>query len=133
MDLAPEKVGFIIQMARQLDSGDALGNERPDAKSLDALDLDMEHIDENSEDQPVDQVSIFIDGLNEDEALDLVALMWVGRGTYRSEQFAQARQVAAAEATHSASEYLLGTPLLADYLEDGLEAMGFSVEEAEER
>ena len=43
------------------------------------------------------------------------------------------RKVAAAEATHSASEYLLGTPLLADYLEDGLEAMGFSVEEAEER
>lgn len=133
MDLAPEKVGFIIQMARQLDGGDALGDERPDAKSLDALHLDMEHIDENSEDQPADQVSNFIDGLNEDEALDLVALMWVGRGTYRSEQFVQARKVAAAEATHSAAEYLLGTPLLADYLEDGLEAMGFSVEEAEER
>jgi hypothetical protein len=30
-----------------------------------------------------------------------------------------------------ASQYLLGTPLLADYLEEGLERLGISVEDAE--
>lgn len=130
MELVPEKVGFIIQLARQLDNGDSLSDESGTAKSLDSV--DYETLDEPLEDPSGDQISDYINSLNEDEALDLVALMWVGRGTYRSEQFDLARQVAADEATHTTSEYLLGTPLLADYLEDGLEAMGFSVEEAEE-
>lgn len=130
MELVPEKIGFIIQMARQLDNGESFGDETDTAKSLDLV--DYETLDETMEGPSGDQISNYINGLNEDEALDLVALMWVGRGTYRSEQFDLARQVAAAEATHTTSEYLLGTPLLADYLEDGLEAMGFSVEEAEE-
>jgi hypothetical protein len=130
LDLAAEKVGFIIQMARQLGNGDAYIDEGTAEKSLDAVDL--EFLEESEESPPNDQISDFIDTLNEDEALDLVALMWVGRGTFRSEQFAQARAVAAAEATHATSEYLRGTPLLADFLEDGLEAMGISVEEAEE-
>lgn len=117
-------------MARQLDNGDSVSEERGTAKSFDSVDYEI--LDEPLEGPSGDQISDYINGLNEDEALDLVALMWVGRGTYRSEQFDLARQVAAAEATHTTSEYLLGTPLLADYLEDGLEAMGFSVEEAEE-
>lgn len=130
MELVPEKIGFIIQMARQLDNGESFGDETGTAKSLDLVDIEI--LDETLEGPTSDQISGYINGLNDDEALDLVALMWVGRGTYRAEQFDQARQVAAAEATHTTSEYLLGTPLLADYLEDGLEAMGFSVEEAEE-
>ena len=130
MELAPEKIGFIIQMARQLDNGDSMSDETGTATPLDLVDIEI--LDETLEDPAADQISDYINSLNDDEALDLVALMWVGRGTYRSEQFDLARQVAAAEATHTTSEYLLGTPLLADYLEDGLEAMGFSVEEAEE-
>ncbi len=130
MELLPEKVGFIIQMARQLDNGESFGDETGTTKSLDLVDIEI--LDEILEGPAGDQISSYINCLNDDEALDLVALMWVGRGTYRAEQFDLARQVAAAEATHTTSEYLLGTPLLADYLEDGLEAMGFSVEEAEE-
>ena len=130
MDVVAEKVGFIIQMARQLDNGDSFDDGVGAAESIDSV--DYESLDEALETPPGDQISEYINGLNEDEALDLVALMWVGRGTYRARQFDQARLVAAAEATHSTSEYLVGTPLLADYLEDGLEAMGISVEEAEE-
>ncbi len=130
MELVSEKIGFIIQMARQMDNGESFGDEAGTTKSLDLVDIEI--LDEISEDPTADQISGYINSLNDDEALDLVALMWIGRGTYRPEQFDMARQVAADEATHTTSDYLLGTPLLADYLEDGLEAMGFSVEEAEE-
>ena len=93
MDIAPEKVGYIIQMTRQMSSGSGFSDDdRPLAKSLE--DLDYESLDESPENGPGDQVSEYIDGLNEDEALDLVALMWVGRGTYRPEQFERAREVA---------------------------------------
>jgi hypothetical protein len=40
----------------------------------------------------------------------------------------QAREAAVATAT----EYLLGTPLLADYLEEGASALGVSLEDLEE-
>lgn len=130
MDLAPEKIGYIIQMVRQHDNGETYEYEDSDDRSIDSVDFD--HIDEELAVSRADQIADYIDGLNEDESLDLVALMWVGRGTYSPDQFEQAREVAEEEATHTASEYLLGTPLLADYLEDGLEAMGISVEDAEE-
>lgn len=74
----------------------------------------------DTEDPIQQQVRGLIDGLNEDEAYDLVALMWIGRGTYGLDEFKEARKVAREEATQSTSDYLLGTPLLADFLEEGL-------------
>lgn len=71
----------------------------------------------------------FIDELNEEERIDLVVLMWIGRGTYAMDELERARNTARREATHTASEYLLSTPLVGDYLADGLEAFGLSVEE----
>jgi len=72
----------------------------------------------------------FIDELNEDERIDLVVLMWIGRGTYGVDELDRARDTARREATHTASEYLLSTPLVGDYLADGLEAFGLSMEES---
>ncbi|GAK32394.1 hypothetical protein AQ1_00258 [alpha proteobacterium Q-1] len=70
----------------------------------------------------------FIDDLNEDERIDLVTLMWVGRGTFSVDELPQIRAEARREATHTTAEYLLSTPLLAIYLADGLEAFGLAVE-----
>jgi hypothetical protein len=75
----------------------------------------------DTEDPIQQQVRGLIDGLNEDEAYDIVALMWIGRGTYGIDEFQEARKVAREEATQSTADYLLGTPLLADYLEEGLD------------
>lgn len=84
----------------------------------------QEDIHEMATEDPVQQqVRGLIDGLNEDESYDLVALMWVGRGTFGLDEFQEARKIASEEATQSTSDYLLGTPLLADYLEEGLNAV----------
>lgn len=40
-------------------------------------------------------------------------------------------QIAREEKVVSTADYLLGIPLLADYLEEGLEKMGYSVEDIE--
>ncbi len=74
------------------------------------------------------ELAHFINGLNEEERIDLVCLMWLGRGTIVVEEFEQARRDAAREATQSTADYLLSTPLLADYLAEGLEIFGLSVE-----
>lgn len=78
------------------------------------------------------ELSAFIDGLNDDDALMLVALTWIGRESFAADEYDEALRTAAEEATISTSDYLVGMPLLAEYLESGLEAMGISASEAED-
>ena len=73
----------------------------------------------------------FIDALNDDEQAELVALTWVGRGTFEPEEFDEAVETAKSERINATARYLLGIPLLADYLQEGLEKMGFSAEDVE--
>jgi hypothetical protein len=69
--------------------------------------------------------------LNEDEQASLVAIAWVGRGSFAPEELSEAIATAKAEAVNNTEEYLLGTPMLSDFLEEGLERLGFSIEEIE--
>jgi hypothetical protein len=84
----------------------------------------------------LDQTSVefdaFIEALNEDEQVNLVALMWVGRGTYDADTFDEAVEMARQEATTPTAEYLKGSPHLADHLENGLDALGISAMDAED-
>jgi hypothetical protein len=74
----------------------------------------------------------FIESLNDDEQAGLVALMWVGRGTFEPEDYAEAVETARAEATTPTAEYLKGSLHLAEHLEAGLELMGIDPTEAED-
>jgi hypothetical protein len=68
-----------------------------------------------------------INALNEDEQFELVALAWLGRGTYDLSEWSDALQVARDEHNKRTAQYLLGLPLLGDYLEEGLAAFGISI------
>ncbi|MYM55662.1 DUF3775 domain-containing protein [Thalassovita mangrovi] len=72
------------------------------------------------------ELRAFIDRLTEEEQIDLVTLMWVGRGSFEAEEWAEARATAAHEATTPTADYLIGTPHLSDHLENGLDALGIS-------
>ena len=78
------------------------------------------------------QLANYISGMNTDEQVSLVALMWVGRETYSADEFAEAKETARVEATAPTEKYLSGIPGLAEYLEDGLEALGIDVADAED-
>ncbi|ABS77190.2 DUF3775 domain-containing protein [Coxiella burnetii] len=64
-----------------------------------------------------------INNLEPDQQMQLVALMYLGRGDFSDweESFAEAE----AGWTNRTAEYLLSKPQLADYLEAGLDAMGY--------
>lgn len=123
MEIAPEKVAHVIIRAREYDA------------KVDAWNTDNDE-DAGAEESGADEglraeISGFIDALNDDEQAQLVALCWIGRGTFDPEDFDEAVETAQSERVNSAAEYLLGVPLLADYLEEGLDRMGVSVEDAE--
>ncbi|WP_112321375.1 DUF3775 domain-containing protein [Oceanibium sediminis] len=73
----------------------------------------------------------YISGLNEDEACSLVAIMWIGRGSFDADDWDGAFETAQAEATAPTADYLSGIPELPDNLESGLEALGINVSDAE--
>ena len=79
-----------------------------------------------------EQFDGLLEGMNEDELADLVALVWIGRGDFEVEEWDDARRTAMEQATIPTTEYLKGVDHLAEHLEAGLEAMGISARDAED-
>jgi hypothetical protein len=124
LQIATEKVQYIITLARDFDAKVAPWETSEEREE------DVEAILEDSPNDPYEaQLKTFIDELNVDEQVSLVALMWIGRGTYEAEDLEEALSTARSERVNETSAYLLGVPLLSDYLTDGLEKLGISIEE----
>ena len=70
------------------------------------------------------ELTSYINGLDEEERANLVALAWVGRETYGTDEWAEALDTARTEHGKRTAQYLLGLPLLGDYLADGLAEFG---------
>lgn len=124
-----EKLAFIIEKAREFDAEVAPVNE--DGLS-DVGDEEVTGILDERRSNPTYQELVgSIDGLNEDERDEVVALTWLGRGDFTKREWTKA--VATAHERHNGREahYLAGTPLLADYLEEGVSQLGYSLEEFE--
>ncbi|MGR3761521.1 DUF3775 domain-containing protein [Roseobacteraceae bacterium NS-SX3] len=78
------------------------------------------------------EMRAFIDRMGEDQQAELVAIMWIGRGSFEAEELGEAIITAKQEATTPTADYLIGTPHLADNLEAGLEALGIDVQDVED-
>jgi len=122
-DINPAKVCFVAAKARELLSEDV--GLKPDASN--ASDDGEQSILTDAADFPIrSELVEFIDDLDEDEAAGLVALMWIGRGDYEAKDWPEAVEQAKARREGSTAKYLVGEPLLPDYLEDALSMYGHS-------
>ena len=126
LDIAPEKVATVIVRAREIDAKVGSWDDAGDEAGAESI------LEQRSGDATEAELKAFIAELNVDEQVSLVALMWVGRGTYEADEFETAKQTARHESVNATEDYLIGVPLLADYLEDGLDKLGISVEDAEQ-
>jgi len=118
LDIATDKVAFIILKAREFDVKE--GDSDPDAGSNPTDDGNADVLEDHSDDPVREELLAAIRGLDEDERAELVALAWLGRGTYDLDEWDDAVATARSEHRKRAGEYLLSLPLLGDYLEDGL-------------
>lgn len=73
----------------------------------------------------------WVSDLTDTEQAELVALFWLGRGDGEAEEWADLVAQARAARTGPTAKYLLGHPLLADQLEEGLEKLDIDVSEVE--
>ena len=127
LEISPTKVGFVIVKAREYDAKVGAWDDDPTS------DHDAESILEDfKDDATVAELTGFIRELNVDEQASLVALAWIGRGSFSAEELEDAIATARSQQNKRTAEYLLGIPLLSDYLEEGLDQLGYSVVDAED-
>ena len=130
LSIGPDTVRGFVLKAKGLTAG---VNEDYDAGAeheveLGGNNLDRHHHDglaeEKSENMAEEELRELIGDLNVDEAAELVALVWVGRGDYAAAEWAEALAAARERPYRHTAKYLLGLPQLADWLEEGLEEIG---------
>lgn len=83
---------------------------------------------ESSSDPMFVELETGIDELEPDQQAALVALMWLGRGDFDGSQWTKAYALAQDRWNHRTADYLTSTPLLADYLEEALNQLGYTRE-----
>jgi hypothetical protein len=125
-----ETLAFIIVKAREFDAEVPI---EPDAATgSDPPDDDERQVLLDTPDNPTEQeLRDAIDGLGDLERQELLALMWLGRGDYDAGSWPEALREAGESRIASVTDYLVGTPLLGDYLEEGASALGLSLEDFE--
>ena len=122
LDLNPDTVRFIVDKAREFHVKEAVTiPEVPLSPSDDwAQQILADHID----DPVFQELETIINDLEPDQQVSLVALMWLGRGDFAIDEWTDALRQAWESRNARTAQYLIGTPLLADYLLEGLDQFG---------
>jgi|RhiMetdeSRZDD1v2_1073273.scaffolds.fasta_scaffold90618_3 hypothetical protein len=128
-NLDTEKICFIIVKAREFDVKEEViesdyASDAPDDKFVQVL-------EDHADDPAAEEIKSLIEAMNEDEQLELIALAWVGRGDFGAEEWPEAVALAKERRVGSTAAYLLGLPLLGDFLEEGLAAFGRGCDDVE--
>jgi hypothetical protein len=126
----PDTVRMFADKAKAMNSGidrsEEDGNQHDIEFDADRI-SDRHHHDglaeEEAEDYTEEELLELIADLNDDEAQALVALVWVGRGDYEASEWEEALVQARERAEGPTAKYLMRMPLLADYLENGLDVL----------
>jgi hypothetical protein len=129
LSVSLEQLGFIIIKAREFDAKE--GVTEPDVGSNPTDDGQGAVLEDHGDDPVRAELVGFIHAMNEDERADLVALAWLGRGDGELADWDELRSQALQEHNKRTASYLLGMPMLADYLEEGLAQFDESIEDVE--
>src|ERR1700704_3637010 len=129
LSISTEKVCFVVVKAREFDVKDV--DTTLDDGSNPTDDRMIEVLEDRPDDPVIQELVAFIEAMSEDEQVDLVTLAWLGRGDGALEEWAELRAEAARMHNRYTASYLLGIPLLPDYLEEALAEFGRSCEEFE--
>ncbi len=119
LEVNPDTVRFIADRLRQFQVKE--GVTIPDSED----DWSRSVLADYPDDPAVDEARAAIEDLARDQQVELVALVWVGRGDFGPDEWENARAQARDAWNERTADYVIGTPLAADYLEEGLSQLGY--------
>jgi uncharacterized protein DUF3775 len=122
LTVAAETVAFLIEKTREFDVKE--GATDPDSGSNATDDNMVDVLGDNGHDPVAQEITSLVSGLSEDEQIDLIALMRLGRGDAEIEEWDRLWQEIRDTRERPTARILLGEPLVSDYLAEGLSAFG---------
>lgn len=128
LDINPDIICAIITKAREFHAKEEV--VIPEVRDSEASDEDWAYqvLADHQSDLTLQELRIEIENLEPDQQQTLVALMWLGRGDYDVSEWKSALNDAEKRKSVPTADYLISTPLVADYLEEGLDLLGYSCE-----
>lgn len=124
IDLNRDIVTGIIDKAHEFnEQADVTPLEDEEEPDIGDGDFSEVMISKYGSDPVYQQLKGAIEDLDPDQQMTLVAMMWVGRGDYTLEEWDEALELAEENWTEHTADYLIGTPLLADYLSEALDQL----------
>lgn len=123
LTLKSEFLTWLIEEARAFELGDLDAGTNDDDTDSDATSLVGD---------ARAQLAGAIEGLSVREQAELVAMVWTGRAIEEGQDpdpFDELVALAEAEHVNATSDYLLGMPLLPDYLSEAADKLGIDIEE----
>lgn len=127
LDLNPETVCRIIGKAHEFHAKEQV--VIPEEPANPSGDWARQVLADHADDPTYRELKSMIEDLEPDQQVSLVALMWLGRGDFDESEWSDALAQARESWTEHTADYLIATPLVADYLDEGLAALGYSCEE----
>jgi hypothetical protein len=127
LTLNPDTAFAIVLKAREFDA--KVDETDPSSGSNPSDDNSVDALESGPSDATLDELVSAIDDLNDDEQLDLITLIWIGRGDFSLQEWDEARQAARDIGRKRTPRYVAGIPLVSDYLEDALSAFDLSIED----
>lgn len=127
LSISEDKLCFIIAKAREFDAKDEVTD--PGDSSNPSDDAMIAVLEDHKDDPVAQEITALIRSMSIDEQVDLVTLAWLGRGDGTLEDWAELRAEAARAHNNRTASYLLGIPLLPDYLDEALSQFGIECEE----
>lgn len=119
-------VAWIILKAREFDGKDVSSDDENDDPEN-----PMSVLEDRVDDASQDELTSWISDLNVQQQAELVALFWLGRDDGDAADYPGLVAQAQGQQGSGTARYLLGSPLLGDYLEEGLEKLGVDTSELE--
>jgi hypothetical protein len=127
LSLGPDVAFPIVLKAREYEA--KTPQTDPDSGSDAVDDENVDVLESAAGDPTYAELASAINDLNDDEQLDLIALLWIGRSDYSLREWAEARSAAADIGRQRLPRYVAGQPLASEYLEEGLAQFGHYIDE----
>lgn len=131
LNIGVDKVCDLIIRVRAVDVKEGVTD--PDSGSNPIDDGNIDALATSPDDMTEEEVREVVTGLNDDERADLIALVYIGRGDMEPQEWADAVRLARereAASSLSTADWLIGIPNLGDLLDEGLNLLGRSCDEA---
>lgn len=128
LNINPDIVCFIISKAKEFQAKEEVTFDETISDSEYEYDW-LQILADHQDDLTYLEVKKVIEDLEPDQQVDLLTLMYIGRGDFESNEWSAARKEAKRNLAPNLTGYLLSKPFIAEYLAKALELLGYSCDE----